>query len=340
MFPVSLLPRCCCLATEAWLCAWHLALHVPRPYLALCFAWPVSRACLRDTLYLWHSLCSIVAKWREDAGNLTQCACPLPPKGIGSGLLYVSSLSTNIELFPESYRGKLVGLLVSLFGLSALVYTTLYQALFSGTDVLPFLAMMACTCGGSAILGAGVFPRVLHQAGCSRWAKDGSGDPQSRHVRCFWGKAFGLSPFPPMVCCLTMQPLHLRRSGASSSLRRSRDAFVALMKDRVFWLFFAIFFLISGNGLFVINNAASIAKSADPAHGPAMKTGLVIALSACNWLGRLASGVISDALTSRCNAGSPPLTRSQCTGIICKLCICAGADKLQAGILAGEESSS
>mmetsp|Transcript_43469 Transcript_43469/g.111174 ORF Transcript_43469/g.111174 Transcript_43469/m.111174 type:complete len:216 (+) Transcript_43469:138-785(+) len=42
VFPVSLLPRCCCLATEAWLCAWHLALHVPRPYLALCFAWPVS----------------------------------------------------------------------------------------------------------------------------------------------------------------------------------------------------------------------------------------------------------------------------------------------------------
>uniref|UniRef100_A0A061R4Z2 Mfs general substrate transporter n=1 Tax=Tetraselmis sp. GSL018 TaxID=582737 RepID=A0A061R4Z2_9CHLO len=184
--------------------------------------------------------------------------------GAGSGLMYVSSLSSNILLFPERYRGKLVGALVSLFGLSALFYTTIYHALLGGQDPARLLTLLAVACGSAAVLGFAGLPRVLRAVGRMRWD---SAPSESRSL--------------------------------TQSVKSIGDRFGVLFASGSYWMLLAIFTMVAGNGLMIINNLGSIAGSVAPASGPSLKATLVSMTSACNCVGRLASGVISDLLPWR-----------------------------------------
>ena len=83
--------------------------------------------------------------------------------------MYVSALSSNILLFPTNFRGKLVGFLVSLFGLSALVFTSVYKGLLGGQLPERLLAFMASACGLAALLGCTFLPQSLRAAGKMKW---------------------------------------------------------------------------------------------------------------------------------------------------------------------------
>ena len=73
-----------------------------------------------------------------------------------------------------------------------------------------------------------------------------------------------------------------------------------------------VFVLIAGNGLMIINNLSSIAKSMDPINGGSMVATLVALMSACNCLGRLCSGVVSDMLPWRCSLPINAAARQHC----------------------------
>jgi MFS family permease len=78
-------------------------------------------------------------------------ACFAFVAGQGSGWLYLVVLQTTLANFPNDVRGKVVGVLVAFYGLSAALFTQVYDG-FVDHDVDTFFLVMAITCGSVPIL--------------------------------------------------------------------------------------------------------------------------------------------------------------------------------------------
>ena len=105
---------------------------------------------------------------------------------------------------------------------------------------------------------------------------------------------------PSAFCC----------SGFLIQIGNIAAAFRKLFQSSTYWMLVLVFTLLAGNGLMIINNLSSIAKSIDPINGGTIVASLVALMSACNCLGRLFSGVVSDMLPWRC--GLPVSTAYPC----------------------------
>eukprot|EP01027_Heterolobosea_sp_BB2_P025624 GEZU01039325.1.p1 GENE.GEZU01039325.1~~GEZU01039325.1.p1 ORF type:complete len:652 (-),score=133.05 GEZU01039325.1:81-2036(-) len=83
----------------------------------------------------------------------------LAMQSIGSTACYTAALATNIKNFNIKHRGKIVGVLVAIYGLSSAIFTQVYHFAFS-PNVIPFLFCLA-VCLGVIPLFCAIFLNVV-----------------------------------------------------------------------------------------------------------------------------------------------------------------------------------
>lgn len=72
--------------------------------------------------------------------------------GNGSSGSYTTSLSSNIKNFTAEHRGKVVGILAAVFGISSAFYSSIYRYIFKG-DLEHFMLFTAISTGGVPLIG-------------------------------------------------------------------------------------------------------------------------------------------------------------------------------------------
>jgi hypothetical protein len=80
--------------------------------------------------------------------------------GNGSSGSYTAALSTNIKNFAPIHRGKVVGVLAAVFGISSAVFSSIYRYIFMG-DLVHFILFMAIATGAVPLLIGFVFINVV-----------------------------------------------------------------------------------------------------------------------------------------------------------------------------------
>jgi len=73
--------------------------------------------------------------------------------GMGSGCIYTVAVGPNIENFSQKNRGKVVGVMVSFFGLSSAIFTQLYKMSFS-PNVVEFILFLSISIGSIGLIGS------------------------------------------------------------------------------------------------------------------------------------------------------------------------------------------
>lgn len=222
----------------------------------------------------------------------------------GSQAIYFSALVGNLKNFKLKNRGTITGILVSMYGLSALLISQLYTQVFN-SDPPTLFAFMALFTLAVGITGACSITTVKPQS--TKLAKalklleqqravegvisdDGSflgseneGPPQ-------FGAQIGAQPPPSAVSVLEPQVANIPRYG---QLR-----YLSLAKSLDFWIILSIFFCTAGAGLTFITAVGSIAESWGLTRGdhaiPASTFTSVLAI--CNCSGRLIYGFMNDLL--------------------------------------------
>eukprot|EP00238_Polyblepharides_amylifera_P011625 CAMPEP_0196581676 /NCGR_PEP_ID=MMETSP1081-20130531/34955_1 /TAXON_ID=36882 /ORGANISM="Pyramimonas amylifera, Strain CCMP720" /LENGTH=525 /DNA_ID=CAMNT_0041901997 /DNA_START=224 /DNA_END=1801 /DNA_ORIENTATION=+ len=232
--------------------------------------------------------------------------------GAGSGGLYISVLTTQVHLFDPAHRGLVVGILVSLYGLSAFIFTSFYALLFPKGPVEQFLLFMSGVTGGIAILAAFFSPSfqqfssVNHQLQYNQLYDDEDSTPARRH------ESSRIEEGDAADGRVRVAPETSYSSGRSASYHpiRAQDEgvrsftavgwFVHLTTDRRFWISFWVLALGAGSGLVFINNTASIVKALNSKGGHNIhKESVVMMFSLMNCLGRAGAGFGSDAVPIR-----------------------------------------
>eukprot|EP01116_Phalansterium_solitarium_P016768 TRINITY_DN3968_c1_g4_i1.p1 TRINITY_DN3968_c1_g4~~TRINITY_DN3968_c1_g4_i1.p1 ORF type:complete len:588 (-),score=88.96 TRINITY_DN3968_c1_g4_i1:185-1819(-) len=233
--------------------------------------------------------------------------------GMGSGTLYQVGLGPNIGNFTQQHRGKVAGVLASLFGLSGAIFTQLYK-LFLAPSVLGLFVMLAASLGGVGLLGTllvrrlppdSVDPRPASpEAGGIDTASKASAEPsadapaesnqESEHLL---GPHKSVPNADKSVSAFE-SGRHWRLLGIHWQYRPGDEHYNMLQMTLTlrFWLMFGAFFTVTGAGLTLINNLGSIAIALGGADGS--QDNLVILLSCSNWLGRVVFGLLSDRLAA------------------------------------------
>eukprot|EP01113_Clastostelium_recurvatum_P040911 TRINITY_DN6427_c0_g1_i4.p1 TRINITY_DN6427_c0_g1~~TRINITY_DN6427_c0_g1_i4.p1 ORF type:complete len:466 (+),score=89.07 TRINITY_DN6427_c0_g1_i4:93-1490(+) len=189
---------------------------------------------------------------------------------LGSNGSYTVGLAGNIKNFPTKSRGVAVGVLAGFYGLSAAIFTKIYQNTFSPDEVqlFRFLSItLAAVC-----LGAGMFVFTIKT--------DDQEDTINVHA----------AEKAPLVPEGGAMHIHMHGKGLDLSP-------LSLVRNAEFWLLAVTFLCITGPGLTVIGNLGSlaIALGADST----TQNDLVIVLSVANFSGRMIFGVLSDIFARR-----------------------------------------
>jgi len=225
--------------------------------------------------------------------------------GIGSSGMHMASMTTNIKNFSSQHRGKVVGILMALFGLSALIFSSLNTVLFvdrAESDTYGFLLFMAIVLTVAAILGAlfltkvGIeqdeAPKPINEARrSSRKVDDGGDESDSKD---------DLNGDTEDAALLKHE--HKLSPNSLPQTTVGIDVYgLALFKSRDFWMLFYVCMIISGAGLMYINYVGKVVSSL--ATDPELinkQQGLQVSLiSAFSCLGRLSFGFLSDFLLHR-----------------------------------------
>jgi len=187
-------------------------------------------------------------------GSATISAVLMMLAGFGCGLGYTAALATNVKNFRDSERkGTLVSCLVAAFGLSALLFTSIYNLYFDGS-VDAFLRFL------------GIVTFVVYGIGC---------------ILC--RQVVGSAE-------LEAEPLIGEVPKSQSAMQIILNVFrviKGLVVDSTFWMLFSVFFLGTGGGLMQINNIGNIVKSLNGSPDPSIVGNAVMVLSLCNGFGRL-----------------------------------------------------
>ncbi|KAI9101253.1 major facilitator superfamily domain-containing protein [Phlyctochytrium arcticum] len=219
--------------------------------------------------------------------------------GLGSAGVYNSAITSVIRNFPPRIHGLVIGLSVSLFGLSAFFFSQMSRLFQKNTpgggaaietyDFLIFLSLM--TGGLSFIAGWGIqdlstdVPRsVTRRRASDASLAAGVGTPGSESQ----------DPFDTNSAIEEGPILPSGQTPAEVSLFRSPDA----------WMFFVAFLLLTGSGLMVINNVGTIVQTlageglSEDDITRAQSTQVSI-ISIFNCGGRIVAGIASDAAHRR-----------------------------------------
>jgi MFS family permease len=207
--------------------------------------------------------------------------------GIGSSGAYIAALAPNVRNFSPNHRGLVVGLLVAMCGLSALLFSQIYQAFFvrevpgSGSsgnatesDTFCLLQFMAITLGVVSTVGGLTMRTVRPETG----ATPAVGSPTAAAAAAMKKKDDDSSmmhhnddqtpllintdmraPTPmPTGSEAATSPSAAMLADAGTPVRRTRYSAVRVFKTRDFWLMFVALFCASGAGLMYINRYACV----------------------------------------------------------------------------------
>jgi MFS family permease len=223
--------------------------------------------------------------------------------GCASAMGAVSALSTNAGNFVPAQRGTVIGLMLSGYGLSALLVSVLYGIVGASDreSLSLFFALLATWQGAAYAVSAFMLKRLELpdelEMNENEWVRreletiemnaiEGNppdkaadpGTPQSADVR----EQLPLQP-----------PEQLHDEAPVDRLLSVAELACVLGRSATYWLVFSTFALGAGVGLFVINNVGSIVESLGGDRS--LTQWLVRALSVCNCLGRPAVGALSDS---------------------------------------------
>lgn len=192
--------------------------------------------------------------------------------GYGSVAGYMAGLLTNSKNFRPEHRGKIVAVLVAAYGLSAAIFSQIYQRVFDH-DVAKLFWVLALALGSLPILGIflvksvpiTIVPTLI---------------TDSSSLISIEGGQHGSTNSVPSVA-LTYSP------GKYGDLKG-----LAVIRNPDFLLLFAVVLCCTGVGLTWINIIGNIVKSYQIVAIPA--SGFVIGLSVANAAGRLIFGLVTD----------------------------------------------
>jgi OFA family oxalate/formate antiporter-like MFS transporter len=179
--------------------------------------------------------------------------------GVGSRATYCSDLNSNIQNWDLHQRGRVVGLNVTLLGLSSAIFTGIYAGALRGTYGPPSSVLLFAICTGSTALVGAVtisvprsFPTIHHQA-------DAAPDYAI-------SKEALVEPWRPLKVIRTWN----------------------------FWLLIVVHMFGSASGLIFINSVGSFYIALGGVQGE--QTSAVIITSVGNAIGRIVTGLCSDLL--------------------------------------------
>lgn len=189
--------------------------------------------------------------------------------GFGSGVAFNTTMTVSVRNFKDSpYSARVIGLLSSMFGFSA----TVFSSLFRGFDLsaASSLQLMAVVLALTFILGMVFVKRT------------------------------GIA-YEPLLG--VESPNNVADQAVESSFARVMRCFKTLLIEWSFWVLFVCFTLGAGGGLMMINNVSHIAKSVNGGEeDPDAIVLLVLVLSLFNGAGRILMG-LTDYLPLRRGLG-------------------------------------
>lgn len=250
----------------------------------------------------------------------------------GNGGL-TSSVNTTAKTFPDRARGSATGIVISGFGLSAFLFSSISHIAFAG-NTSSFLRLLAFGTALPMVLGyflARPVPlppveqhdhervhsvpnggdeeeRLLDIAG-----DEGDGERHDDGLEDY--NALGVVPLSAAPV-----PIQLSRRAALNEGLLPNVYGKKLFTSSDFWLLCSILSLLSGTGLMYINNVGSMAQTLyfsgrngrfDPIEAAGWQASQVSIISLMNFSGRIFIGLVSDVFKNR--LGFP---RSYCLVIV------------------------
>jgi MFS family permease len=188
--------------------------------------------------------------------------------GIASSAGYTASLGTNVKNFGKKQKGKIVGLLTSLFGISGALFSTFYKQVFH-QDVVPYFLFLAIVSGAVPLIGIAFLDQK----------------PANEDKLAPAALEEGVSEQTEESMLLSNTP-----TSADAVITEYTPLRMLLTLD--FWILFLAWFVGSGSNILVTNNLASIVLSYGGADGS--QVGMVIVFAFANCSGRLLFGFLSD----------------------------------------------
>jgi len=200
--------------------------------------------------------------------------------GAGSFSGYTAALNTVAKSFPNSIRTIVTGIVISGFGLSAFLFSTIAQAVFPD-NTSDFLLTLAIGTAIPMVLGwflVRPYPYPEHTTTTECGNDEGSIDTSFN---------------PDETTQLISKHGHTQLPNITG---------LALVRTIDFWLLFCIMSLLAGSGMMWINNVGLMARAlvlqdnASPDEREYMKwqTLQVSTLSIASCIGRISIGVIAD----------------------------------------------
>lgn len=184
--------------------------------------------------------------------------------GTASSAGYTASLGTNVKNFGKKQKGKIVGLLTSLYGISGAIFSAFYKQVFH-QDIVPYMLFLAVVSGSVPIIGIA----FLNQ------------NPVENVIKA------------------TQETLVedegtqlLKKEIQIVELPSNDHTPIRMLLTIDFWIMAFAWFVGSGSNLLVTNNLASIVISYGGEDGSQVPMVIVFAFSNCT--GRLLLGFLSD----------------------------------------------
>lgn len=236
----------------------------------------------------------------------------------GSQGAFYAALVANMKNFKLKNRGTAVGVLVSMYGLSAFLVSQLYSHVFDQQPPLLFMFMAFFTLA-LGIMGACAIRVVPPRS---------SKKQHLQKLLTVNGEQSATEDFVSGLVSETESDSTLSRSTPTSSSddapeqtlnmpRYGQLRFLTLLSHPDFWCLAAVSFLTAGSGLTFITIVGSIAQSwgltAAPYNYQASTFTSVLSISNC--LGRILYGVLNDTLGKRIRNVSLLLSVSMVMGL-------------------------
>ncbi|GLB33202.1 putative MFS general substrate transporter [Lyophyllum shimeji] len=219
--------------------------------------------------------------------------------GSGGNAGLTSAVNSTAKTFPDKARATTTGIVISGFGLSAFLFSTISRVEFAG-NTSSFLLLLSL--GTSIPMIIGYFfirpiplpptdPVAGVEQGGSRSESDALNHEDSENHALLASEED-----------LPIAPVQLSRRAALSQGLLPNVYGRKLWTSKDFWLLFTILSLLSGTGLMFINNVGSMsqalyAKSTpiyDPVEAARWQADQVSMISLLNFLGRIFIGLVTD----------------------------------------------
>jgi MFS family permease len=191
--------------------------------------------------------------------------------GTASSAGYTASLGTNVKNFGKEQKGKIVGLLTSLYGISGAMFSAFYKQVFN-QDIVPYMLFLSIVSGAVPIVGI----LFLDQ------------QPEKEKKTAPQQEIFTLdTPKTEESQLLRKEPVVVVKIEPQND-----QTPIQMLLSLDFWIMALAWFVGSGANLLVTNNLASIVISYGGEDGSQVPMVIVFAFANCT--GRLLFGFLSD----------------------------------------------